>query len=155
MRRSDIAALASLEREAFGDDAFSARQLAYLLARAKACNLVAVCAGQVAGYGSLLLPALPRPARIYSLVVAPAARGRGVARRLCLRMIETARRRGHDRIRLEVSERNSAAAALYAELGFKKLVALPPGYYADGCGGWRMQLGLGAGSRRGQRRRAA
>lgn len=142
MRRDDIATLAGLERESFGADAFSKRQLTYLQARAKACSLVATRGGALLGYGSVLLPVLPRPARLYTLAVAPAARGQGVARRLCKRLIEAARRRGHDRIRLEVSARNTAAIVLYLDLGFRQIAALPPGYYADGNGGWRMQLDL-------------
>ena len=153
MRRDDVAALATLEHEAFGDDAFSTRQLRYLQGRARACNLVATTGGTVAGYGSVLLPAPPRPARIYTLLVAPAARGQGIARRLCLGLIDAARKHGHDRIRLEVNERNGAATALYEELGFKRLAALPPGYYADGCGGWRMQLALRSPKQRAARRR--
>lgn len=142
MRREDVEPLAALEKDVFGEDAFSTRQLRYLQSRAQACSLVATRAGVVTGYGSILLPALPRPARIYTLLVAPSARGQGIARRLCLRLIEAARRRGHDRVRLEVSERNAGATALYETLGFRKLAALPPGYYADGCGGWRMELAL-------------
>jgi ribosomal protein S18 acetylase RimI-like enzyme len=141
-RIADLPGIAELERSAFGADAFSRRQLAYLLVRARACSFVACGGGAVVAFGIVLLPALPRPARIYTLLVAPSARGQGLARRLCLRMIDVARCAGYTRVRLEVHEDNTAAIALYESMGFSRIAALAAGYYADGAAGWRMQKPL-------------
>jgi ribosomal protein S18 acetylase RimI-like enzyme len=141
-RATDLHAILAIEREAFGPDAFSARQFRYLFEAAKARSFIADCAGNIGGYGTVLLPAQPRPARIYSLAVAPSCRGRGIAAVLCGAMIDTARQRGYTRVRLEVRDGNVQAQRLYERLGFGRIAHLPAGYYADGSAGWRMQLSL-------------
>ncbi len=52
------------------------------------------------------------------LYVVPEHRGRGIGRALMLESLETARRRGADRIELGTSEDDRAAVALYESLGF-------------------------------------
>ena len=141
-RAADVAELLRIEDEAFGPDASSARRLRYLLLEAKAKSLVATRGASICGYGSILLPAAPRPARIYSLAVARPFRSQGIARRICRALIETAKKQRYDRVRLEVHEDNRAGQALYDALGFERLVRLPAGYYANGHGGWRMQLSI-------------
>jgi ribosomal protein S18 acetylase RimI-like enzyme len=141
-RAADVAAILRIEDEAFGPDASGARQLRYLFFRAKAKTFVATRGASICGYGSILLPAAPRPARIYSLAVARPFRGQGIARRICRALIDAARKQRFERVRLEVHEDNVAGRALYEALGFERLVRLPAGYYANGHGGWRMQLKL-------------
>ena len=141
-RAADVAELLRIEDEAFGPDASSARRLRYLLLEAKAKSLVATRGASICGYGSILLPAGRRPARIYSLAVARPFRGQGIARSICGDLIDAARKRRFDRIRLEVHEDNVAGQALYAALGFERIARLPAGYYANGHGGWRMQLSI-------------
>ncbi len=59
------------------------------------------------------------------IVVAPAARGRGHARRLYDELIDTARRAGHDRIVCEINTAppNPASDAFHAALGFVEVGA--------------------------------
>ena len=61
--------------------------------------------------------------------MAPAARGRGIARALMRAAIERASRRGPCALYLEVAEDNAAAQRLYRALGFAP-VGRRPGYYA-------------------------
>jgi len=71
------------------------------------------------------------------VVVAPAARGRGLARRLVAVAEAQARRLGSDAVALEVRADNRAARALYARLGYVEVARLPE-YYEDGAAGLRL-----------------
>jgi ribosomal protein S18 acetylase RimI-like enzyme len=51
--------------------------------------------------------------------VVPAGRGTGVGERMMRALLDSARARGAERMRLEVIDRNEAARALYAKLGFE------------------------------------
>lgn len=70
-------------------------------------------------------------ARIYSIAVHPAARGRGLGARMLRRMERVAAERGARSLRLEVSVRNKAALALYRQFGYEE-TGRSPGYYGDG-----------------------
>lgn len=83
-----------------------------------------------------------RSARIYSLAVNPAARGQGLAKKLVQKAEAAARRRGCERLSLEVRADNAAARGLYAGLGYAELKRLP-GYYDDGAPGLRLHRQLG------------
>ncbi|MEE4277247.1 MAG: GNAT family N-acetyltransferase [Halieaceae bacterium] len=144
-RREDLPEILRIERDAFLGDAFSARQFRYLFEQAKGESFIADCDGSVGAYATVLLPALPRPARIYSLAVAPPFRGRGLALALCEAMIRSAKEHGCDRVRLEVRGDNAGALRLYEGLGFVRFAELPTDYYADGSGGWRMELAIDEG----------
>jgi ribosomal-protein-alanine N-acetyltransferase len=158
--RGDIPALAALERACFGEDAFSPRQLRYLVARAKSLCLTARLAGQdapgvatsfetsletredaaqlkpageaLAGEIIVLRSARHGHGRIYSLAVAPACRGRGIASALLEAGMAHLRAWGARRVFLEARMDNEAALALYRKAGF-----LPrgerAGYYHDGA----------------------
>ncbi|MDP3294382.1 MAG: N-acetyltransferase [Nevskia sp.] len=83
-----------------------------------------------------------RAARIYSLAVAPAARGQRWGEGLVAAMETAAAASGCDRATLEVRADNLAARALYAKLGYREAQALP-GYYDDGADGLRLMKTLG------------
>lgn len=75
--------------------------------------------------------------RIYSLVVAPDARGSGLGQQLVKALEALALREACDRVTLEVRADNAAARALYARLGYREIKPLP-GYYEDGADGLRL-----------------
>ncbi|MBY5986245.1 GNAT family N-acetyltransferase [Halomonas sp. DP5Y7-2] len=151
---ADLDALESLERRGFSGDRFNRRQLRYLLTRARAITLLAVPAeagdahgavppeGRLLGYGTLLLRKGSQTARLYSLCVAPEARGDGVGRALLLALQQQARASGCSRMSLEVRADNRVALGLYRRAGFR-LDAWLDEYYEDGCAAWRMILTLG------------
>ena len=62
----------------------------------------------------------PRTAEIKRVFVTDAARGRGVARRLCQALVDQARDDGYDRVVLDTSCRLTAAQSLYESLGFRR-----------------------------------
>lgn len=132
----DAAALLALEQH-FPGDRMSPRSIRHLLRSASAVVWVAEHGGEVIGALILLLHRGTRVARIYSVVVSPAARGEGLGRRL----VETAERHARDGkkalVSLEVREDNPAALALYRRLGYNIGRRLP-GYYEDGADGLRL-----------------
>lgn len=76
--------------------------------------------------------------RIYSLVVAPEYRGRGLAQALVRHAQQAVSAANALGLRLEVRSDNPAAIALYRALGFTVRHPLP-GYYDDGADGLALQ----------------
>lgn len=145
-RPTDLDALAELER-VFPGDRLQRRQLRHLLHHANAAVWVAEEAGPAEGAGETVGDAVAlfrrgsRDARLFTLAVAPEARGRGVARALLDALEGDARARGCEGVRLEVRVDNAAAIALYRARGYRETDRVD-GYYEDGCSALRMRLGL-------------
>ena len=137
----DAAAILELERH-FPSDQMSVRAVRGFLRSPRARVWVAqIEAGQVAGNLILLTRARSHAARIYSVVVDPIMRGRGIAQRL-LRVAETeARKIGIAAITLEVRADNAAALALYLKRGYLQDRFLP-GFYDDGADGLKLRKAL-------------
>lgn len=138
---ADLSALLALEAR-FPGDRLSARQFRYHLDNPRARLRVLAEGAALLGYHLLLTRADSRWARLYSLVVDPMARGRGLGRTLLADAERQARRAGCAGLRLEVRQDNVAASALYAAAGYRRLTALP-GYYEDGSDGWRLVRDFG------------
>ena len=133
---ADLPGLLALEAR-FPGDRLSARQFRYHLGNPRARLRVLAEAGELRGYHLVLSRAGSRWARLYSLVVDPAVRGRGLGRVLLADAERQARALGCRGLRLEVRQDNAAANALYTSAGYRRLTALP-GYYEDGGDGWRL-----------------
>ena len=82
-------------------------------------------------------------ARLYSLTVAPEARGQGLARALRAACEADAAGRGAHAVRLEVRVTNSSAIRLY-EAGGYRVIATLESYYPDGEAALRMEKSLEA-----------
>lgn len=134
-RAADAAAILALEQW-FPSDRMSARSVRRFLSVPSAAVWVAELAGEVAGSLVLLTRADARVARIYSVVVAPSARGQGLAQRLVAAAEREARKQKRD-VSLEVRADNAAARALYRKLGYVEARHLPA-YYDDGADGLRL-----------------
>ncbi len=135
-RRADLPALLVLEQRAFRGDRLSARQFRHHLRSPSAWLAVVEGDGLLAGNALVFFRRGSRVARLYSIVVAAPARGRGVGARLLAAAEAAARRRGCRELRLEVRQDNAAAVALYEGAGFRRVADLPD-YYEDGAAGWR------------------
>lgn len=122
LQATDLALLARLHGACFAD-AWSEAALAELLASPGA---FAFLAGEDEGF--VLARAAAGEAEILSLGVIPALRRRGIARRLLSAAAGEAKRRGADRLFLEVAIDNGPALALYRRAGFAK-VGRRAGYY--------------------------
>ncbi len=138
---ADLERLVALEEACFDTDRLSRRSYRSLLAGTSAMVVVAEQDDALVGAAVLLFNRTTSIARLYSLAVAPAARGRGIGRML-LRNLETA---ALDRaiavMRLEHRIDNGPARALYESEGFSAVSRLPR-YYADGATALRLERSL-------------
>lgn len=141
-RATDLPDLLAIEAR-FPGDRLSARQFSHHLGNPRARLRVAAAGPEVAGYHLVLLRAGSAWARLYSIAVDPAVRGRGLGRRLLADAEAQARVAGRRGLRLEVRQDNVAAVALYEAAGYRRLAALPA-YYQDGGSGWRYGRAWGA-----------
>ena len=130
-RLSDLKALVDLENRCFEIDRFNRRQFRYLMTRAQARLLVDVRRKDLAGYVLLLFRRGTSLARLYSIAVAPAFRGKGAARSLLEAAEDAAREADCAYLRLEVRRDNAESIRLYRKAGFRKLGELGD-YYEDG-----------------------
>lgn len=138
----DAPALLRIEHQCFVTDRIKPRQMRYLLTRAKALNVVAECDAGAIAYLSCLTPVRrDRPARLYSLAVAPDFRGRGLAVALLERLFDALCARGYRRLRLEVRAGDRRTQALYQRFGFREFSRIEA-YYEDGEAALRMEASL-------------
>jgi ribosomal-protein-alanine N-acetyltransferase len=138
----DVLAIAALERDNLGDDAWSAG----LVEEGVAGNLptvrylVAEVEGEVVGHATASIVA--DIAELQRIAVDRAHRRTGLATRLLDAVIGAAREGGADRVLLEVREDNAGALAFYAARGFVE-VDRRRRYYRDGATAVVLRLGLG------------
>lgn len=75
--------------------------------------------GRWLGVVACHLRVAPTEAQLYSMWVAPEARGTGIARALIRAVAEWAAERGVERVYLFVQERNAGAQRMYERVGFR------------------------------------
>lgn len=124
----DRTTVQDLHRAAFPPDlAFHDLVLHRLFVHEGAINLVAVLDGEIVGYAAAIHAATGR-ARLYTLHVAPAAQGQGVAKGLLTELERrlTARRAAF--LELNVHVENEAALGLYEQAGYEVTREEPNGY---------------------------
>lgn len=135
---ADLPALVCLERRAFTTDHLSPRQYRHHLSNPRALVLAAVDRTGLLGKAVVLFRKGSDIARLYSIAVDDAARGRGIAKALLRAVERGVRGRGCTRLRLEVNQANPAAIALYEKLGYRRFGAYA-GFYEDGTDAWRYE----------------
>ncbi len=135
----DLPALQALER-LFPSDRLSPRQMRHHVTSDTALFLTAALDGRAVGYALFFLRRR-RSARFYSLIVDPAVRGQGIARRLIEAGADLLRRRGERFVGLEVDAGDAKTIRLYEACGF---VAghIVPAYYEDGRDALKMRKDL-------------
>jgi len=143
---ADLDALLALENASFSSDLLSRRRLRHWITAANGILLVAEARPRptpplLAGYILGFTRAGASSGRLYSLAIASAARGQGLATRLLQRAERECRQLGCSKVRLEVAQGNLGAIALYDKLGYVRSTAIP-GYYENGEDAWRMQKPL-------------
>lgn len=134
----DLRALIALENRSFDSDRLSERQWRRHLANSGADVLVADVDGRVGGAAVVFFRRDTRAARLYSIAVDRSLQGRGVGGRLLGAAERAARRRGCDRLRLEVRVDNAAARRLYEKLGYRR-TGVRHAYYEDGADAIRFE----------------
>ncbi|HPI47882.1 MAG TPA: GNAT family N-acetyltransferase [Hyphomonadaceae bacterium] len=138
---ADAAALQAIETTSFTQDRISPRAMGHHLRSDTADVLLATLGAAPAGYALLLYRSTSTLARLYSIATLPVARGKGVGRRLMDALERSAMKRGCDRLRLEVREKNRPAIALYESLGYRR-IGRYENYYQDGAPALRFEKQL-------------
>lgn len=116
---ADLPEVIALERVCYGDP-WPASAFASLPENARVFFTVARDVGRALS-GYVVAWYVMDEGELANLVVAPAARERGIGRALLDSMLEDARSRGIVQIYLEVRESNSAARHLYGSRGFEEV----------------------------------
>jgi ribosomal protein S18 acetylase RimI-like enzyme len=168
-RRSDLDALAALEREIFNSRIFAG----HLMSRASFRRLLALpgaafivaetkaqtgparsgvqsnprIGAQIGGDVLVLYRINSGVARMYSIGVAAKFRRRGLARMLVAAAENDAVRRGRDAMRLEVRADDRGTIALYESSGYRR-IGRAPGYYDSRVDALRLEKALGKEPRR-------
>ncbi len=137
----DIDTLVSLENRCFDDDRISRRQFRHLLTKGHAALLVATLKDVVVGSLVLLFNRGTANARLYSIAVAPEARGQGVARALVEQSEQQAWQHERAWMRLEVRKDNADSIRLFEALGYKRFGSHID-YYPDHMDAWRYEKAL-------------
>ena len=141
-RQGDMDALVVLERASFRGDRIARRSFRRALAVRNAAVIVEVARGWLRGYALVFFRAGSGVARLYSIAVDGAARGRGVGRGLLAEAERAARQRGRRTMRLEVRRDNGPSLALFRGAGYRQFGEIPD-YYEDGMTALRFEKALG------------
>ncbi|MDG4719458.1 MULTISPECIES: peptidase C39 family protein [Thalassospira] len=134
----DIDALCEIENQSFEIDRLNRRAFKRFVGSETARLNVACHDGTVIGYALVIFRRNVALARLYSLAVLPDMRGQGIGCQLVTRAEEASLDFGAPILRLEVSQKNGRAIALFGELGYREF-ALYPDYYPDHSNALRME----------------
>jgi len=120
-----------IERELFAPEPWTAHHFWSELGQTSTRHYVVAIDEGVMGYAGLC--DYPDEAFIQTMAVAPSYQGQGVGQLLLDDLLGEARRRGQQRVLLEVRADNEPAQRLYARNGFEK-EGVRRGYYAGRAG---------------------
>ena len=126
----DLESLLTLENQCFEHDRLSPRSFQWMITRAHASLIVAQHQQRVMGYALLLFHRGTSLARLYSIAIAPEARGHGLGKRLLSEAEQRAREHDCAYLRLEVRSDNAAGIRLYEGAGYRRFAEVDD-YYED------------------------
>ena len=141
---ADVDAIARLERESLGDDAWSAALVAEGVAGELPTihYLVAEQGDHVVGHA--VVSVVAEISELQRIAVDAAHRRAGLATSLLEEVVLLALKEGADRLLLEVREDNAGAIAFYAARGFEEIDRRRR-YYRDGATAVVLERSLGRG----------
>ncbi|HYA77771.1 MAG TPA: ribosomal protein S18-alanine N-acetyltransferase [Verrucomicrobiae bacterium] len=124
--------LCEIENQCFEQEAFTKRQLAYLLTDYNTIALVAKADADVAGFivSQVEIEADTLYGHIITVNVAPNYRRKGIATKMLKEIEQIFEEKGINECHLEVREDNFAALKLYQNCSYRKIVRLEK-YYGD------------------------
>jgi ribosomal-protein-alanine N-acetyltransferase len=125
MTEDDLDAVLAIERASYSTP-WNSEHFRNEIAARYSWPFVAVEESCVIGYVCVM--SLFEEAQILNVAVSPDRRGRGIARMLLKQAFSLALEQGAELVSLEVRASNSAAIALYEQLGFKR-VGIRARYY--------------------------
>ncbi|MEX1310275.1 MAG: peptidase C39 family protein [Candidatus Sulfomarinibacteraceae bacterium] len=134
----DLDALVALEERCFTTDRLSRRNFRYMLTDARAATLVLDDGRTIGGYVLVLFSKGTALARLYSIAVDAAMRGRGVGRALIESAEDEALGRGCVSMRSEVRQDNTASRTLFERAGYQVFDEVDD-YYEDHMGALRFE----------------
>lgn len=140
-RLDDLDALVALEGAAFPGDRMSRRSLRYMLTRAHASLLVDEEDGATRGYVLVLFNRATALARVYSIAVSDAARGKGVGKALLAAAEAAAADHDCVAVRSEVRIDNEASQGLFTAAGYRQFERVED-YYEDHAAALRYERQL-------------
>lgn len=126
----DIDGLVALEERCFASDRLSRRSFRHLLTRANAATHVWDDGGPLGGYAITLFSRATALARLYSIAVDGAQRGKGVGRQLLAAAEGEALARGCVSMRSEVRRDNLASLGMFRAAGYRQFDEVED-YYED------------------------
>jgi ribosomal-protein-alanine N-acetyltransferase len=128
MRWWDIEPVMAIERELFGDEAWSDAMFWSELAQHDTrLYVVEEAEDTITAYAGLCVYE-PHEAYVQTIAVAPTAQGGGIGTKLLIALVDEAQRRGVDHLDLEVRADNDGARRLYERHGFTQ-IAVRRNYY--------------------------
>ncbi len=137
----DSLEISLLETNNFAIDAFSQRQIKYLITKAKSFFVVAEYNNIIVASMVLLNRQNYSNLRLYSIVVDEKFRGQGIALQLLNYAITKTIKLNKKSLSLEVRMDNVEAIVFYEKYGFVKSSVLKS-YYKDETDAWRMNMFL-------------
>ena len=138
---ADLERLADLEVRCFDSDRLSRRSFRRMITQAHADLLVHATGDALEGYALVLYHKGTHLARLYSIAVDPATRGRGIGKLLLGAAEAMALQRGCITMRLEIRSDNTSAANLYRDAGYRQFGTYLD-YYEDHADALRMEKSL-------------
>jgi len=135
---NDLSKLVEIENTCFTSDILSRRSFQRFLRPGAHEIIVAEESGSIVGYVLILFRTGTSLARLYSIAVEPAHRGKGIAEKLVIAAEQVGRNHDCAFMRLEVSVHNEGASRLYNKLGYR-LIGKVEDYYDDGSDALRME----------------
>lgn len=136
---SDLNNILEIELSCFGTDAFSKKQMKYLIEQAKGLFLIAQYNNTTVGYISFLINSRHNIGRIYSIAINSEYQKNGIGGTLLDKIIEYAIVIKLNSIFLEVRTDNISAISIYEKKGFTKHLE-KTNYYNDGANAYSMVL---------------
>lgn len=131
-RKEDLEEILELEQICFGGDSFSKSQFKYLLKKVNGEFVLLKDKEKIVAYLIILKRKNSNQIKIYSIAIAPEARGLGLAKKLLDYTEKFTKEENKRFIALEVKQTNHAAINLYLNFGFRK-VGIKRNYYFDGA----------------------
>ena len=127
--------LVEIEGQCFDQEAFSKRQISYLLTGYNTIALVAKANSEIAGFiiAQVEVENDVLYGHIITINVSPNYRRKGIGRKMLQEIEEMLKQKGIMECHLEVRENNSAALHLYQNNGYKKVGKLEK-YYGKANG---------------------
>ena len=128
-RYEDILKISQLEKEIFSSEAWNYKTLATTFDMPAFIGVLCEDGGEIVGYGGVTVAA--DSADIGNIAVAENYRGGGIGTTILQKLCERAKKKGAEKVYLEVRVSNSSAMKMYLKCGFVGAYARTR-YYPDG-----------------------